>query len=77
MVIDLDNTNANIGEHNFIKSRTQEKNDNIIIAECPCHILHNTSSKPGDAFNKTTGFDISDHCVDITGLRNQAYRSAL
>ena len=77
MVIGLDNTNANIGEHNSIKSCTQEKNDNIIIAGCPCHILHNTSSKPGDAFNKTTGFDISNHCVDITGLRNQAYRSAL
>ena len=65
MAIGLDNTNANIGEHNSIKSRTREKNDNIIIAGCSCNILNNTSSKAGDAFNKITGFDISNHCVNV------------
>ena len=65
MAIGLDNTNANIREHNSIKSRAWEKNDNTIIAGCPYHILHNASSKAGDAFHKTTEFDISDHCVDL------------
>ena len=77
MAIGLDNTNANIGEHNSIKSRAREKNDNIVISGCPCHILH-VSSKAGDAFNKTTGFDISNIIVfiNITGLINQANREA-
>ena len=63
--IGLDSTNANIGERNSIKSRARQKNDNIIIAGCPCHILHNASSKASDTFNNITGLDISDHCVDL------------
>ena len=65
MAVGLDNTTANIREHNSIKSCAREKNDNTIIAGCPCHILHNASSKAGDAFNKTTEFDISGQCVDL------------
>ena len=38
---------------------------NIIIADCPCRIFHNTSSNAGNTFNSITGFDISDHCVDL------------
>ena len=65
MVIGLDNTTANIREHNSIKSRAREKNNNTIIAGCPCHIIHKASSKAGDAFHKTSKFDISGHCVDL------------
>ena len=39
MAIGLDNTNANIGQRNSIKSRAHEKNPGIIIAGCPCHIF--------------------------------------
>ena len=39
----LNNTNANIGEHNSLKSRALEKNHNIFIAGCPCHIVHNAA----------------------------------
>ena len=45
----VDKTNANIGEHNFLKSRALEKNHNIVIAGCPCHILHNAACKSGSA----------------------------
>ena len=38
---------------------------NIIIAGCPCHTFHNASSKTSNTFNNITGFDISDHCVDL------------
>ena len=65
MAIGLDNTNVNIGEHNSIKSRAKEKNEDIVIAGCPCHILHNASAKATMAFSEITGFDIEDHCVDV------------
>ena len=65
LAIGLDNTNANIGEHNSIKSRAREKNESVIIAGCPCHILHNASSKAAISFTEITGFDIEDHSVDL------------
>ena len=49
--IRLENTNANIGEHNFIKSIAIEKNPEMVISDCLCHILHNASSKAADALN--------------------------
>ena len=49
-VLGLDNTNANIGDHNSIKSRALEKNLEIVISGCPCHILHNASVKATEAF---------------------------
>ena len=65
MGIGLDNANANIGETNSIKSRAREKNDYIITAGCPCYIFHNASNKASNTFNNITGFDISNHCVDL------------
>ena len=61
----VDNTNANIGEHNSLKSRALEKNHNIFSAGCPCHILHNAACRFSSAFATVTGFDIEDHCVDL------------
>ena len=61
----LDNTNTNIGEHNSLKSRALEKNHNIFIAGCPCHIFHNATCKSGSAFATVTDFDIEDYCVDL------------
>ena len=61
----VDNPNANIVEHNFLKSRALEKNHNIFIVGCPCHILHNVACKSGSAFATVTGFDIEDHCVGL------------
>ena len=50
MAIGLDNTNANTGQRNSIKSRAREKNPEIIIAGRPYHILHNASCKGSTAF---------------------------
>ena len=61
----LDNTNANIGDHNSIKFRALEKNLEIVISGCPCHILHNVSAKAAEAFGNVTGFSAEDHCVDL------------
>lgn len=65
VAIGLDNTNVNIGDHNSIKSRAKEKNEDIIAAGCPYHILHNAYGKAGTAFSDFTGFDIEEHCVDV------------
>ena len=65
LAIGLDNTNVNIGDHNSIKSRAKEKNGSIVIAGCPCHILHNASCKAGEMFSQVTNFDIEDHAVDL------------
>ena len=61
----VDNANANIREHNSLKSRALEKNRNIFIAGCTCHIFHNAACKFGSAFATVTGFDNEDHCVDF------------
>ena len=61
----LDNTNSNIGARNSIKQRALEKNTNIFINGCPCHILHNAASKANSEFSKISGFDLEDHSVDL------------
>ena len=63
--IGLDNTNTNIGDHNSIKSRALERNPEIVISGCPCHILHNTASKAADGFAAVSDFSVEDHCVDL------------
>ena len=61
----VDDKNANIGEHNSLKSRALEKTHNLFISGCLCYILHNAAFKSGSAFATVTGFDIEDHCVDL------------
>ena len=61
----VDNTNANIGNHNSLKTRVLKKNNEVVVAGCPCHILHNAAGKAADAFATASGFDVECHCVDI------------
>ena len=61
----VDNTKANIRERNSLKSRALEKNHNIFITGCLCHILYNGACKSGSVFATVTGLDIEDHCVDL------------
>ena len=65
LAIGLDNTNVHIEDHNSIKSRAKQKNESIVIASCPCHILHNVSRKAGEMFYQVTNFDTEDHAVDL------------
>ena len=48
--IGLDNTSVNMGCRNSIKTRILQKNPAIQVMGCPCHILHNTASRAGVAF---------------------------
>ena len=61
----VDNTNVNIGARDSIKSRVLAKQPNVVVAGCPCHMLHNTAAKGATAFADATGFDLEDHCVDL------------
>ena len=46
----VDNTNANIGAKNSIKSRVTQVNPSIYFVGCPCHIIHNAAQKAAEAF---------------------------
>ena len=39
----VDNTNENIGNCNFLKTRVLTKNAEVVIAGCLCHILYNAA----------------------------------
>ena len=61
----LDNTSANLGIRNSIKSRVILKNNNCYLMGCPCHIIHNTAHKRSAGFTCNTKFDVEDFCIDI------------
>ena len=54
-----------LGNETLLSRELPKRIINIIIAGCSCHIFHKASSKASDTINNTTGFDISDHCVDL------------
>ena len=62
--IGVDNTNKNVGTHNSIKTRALAKNKEIVIAGCPCHILHDAVGKV-DPFAEISGFDVENHFRDV------------
>ena len=41
----LDNTRADLGVHNSIKTRVILKNENCYFMGCLCHVIHNTAHK--------------------------------
>ena len=54
-------------QHNAYKKKTC-----IVIAGCPCHILHNAASKAATAFISVCGFDFEDIVSTFPfGLINQ------
>ena len=52
VAVGVDNTNANIGKKNSIKSRLAVVNNSIYIQGCPCHIIHNTAKAGCSALSK-------------------------
>ncbi len=61
----VDNTSANLGQFNSIKTRVLERNPHCYFLGCPCHILHNTAGKASAQLKQVSGFDIDDLAVDI------------
>ena len=50
--VGLDNTSVNMGCRNSIKTRIMKENPAAYVMGCPCHIVHNTAGKAGDAFEE-------------------------
>ena len=58
------NTKAVVGKRNSVASRFLEKNPNVFISGCPCHLAHIATSNVNDAFSKCIGLNVEDVCVD-------------
>lgn len=58
--IGLDNTSVNMGCRNSIKMRVLNVNPAITVIGCPCHIVHNTAGKAGEAYVKV--------CIVLDGV---------
>ena len=63
--VGIDNTSVNIGVRDSLKSRITKRNSSVYFCGCPCHIIHNTAQKAGEAFTKSCGFDVEDFTVDL------------
>lgn len=55
----VDNTNENIGNCNFLKTRVLTKNAEVVIAGCLCHILYNAAgvASASEAFAAVSKFN--------------------
>ena len=60
----VDNASVNIGKHNSIKTRVLERNTQVYLMGCACHIFHNTEHSDFARFRAVTRFDLDDFCVD-------------
>ena len=63
--VSLDNTSANMGIRNSVKSRMLQKNAHCPIAGCKLPLSLFAASKGGAAYHKKTGFDIEEHQVHL------------
>ncbi len=62
--LSIDNTNTMIGVNDSIASRFLEKNPEIFIAGCPCHLAHIAASHANDGFSDILGLNVEDVCID-------------
>ena len=61
----VDNTNTMIGRKNSVASKVIEKNEEIFISGCPCHLAHIAASHANDSFSTHLGLNVEDVCVDL------------
>ena len=62
----VDNTSVNIGKHHSLITKAREKNSDIILMGCPCHMAHNTAPHAVKMFEGCLrDFNIEELLVDI------------
>ena len=66
--LSIDNTNAMVGKQNSVASRFLQKNPNIFIGGCPCHLAHITASYANDAFSNAISTNVEDVYVVFISL---------
>ena len=54
-----------IGKNNSIASRFLEKNENVFIAGCRCHLAHIAASNAHDDFCEYISLNVEDVMVDL------------
>ncbi len=62
--LSVDNTNTMIGANNSLASRFLEKNCEIFVGGCVCHLAHIAASHGNDAFSDVLGINVEDICID-------------
>ena len=61
----VDNCSTMIGVRNSVASRILNKNPNVYISGCPCHLAHIAASHANNAFTNLSGFNIENVCIDF------------
>ena len=63
--LSVDNTNSMIGKNNSFASWCRQKNPDIFVSGCPCHLVHIAASNGHDSFAKVIGANIEDLHIDL------------
>lgn len=61
----VDNASVNVGLRNSIMTHVKQKNKSCYFMGCPCHLVHNVANHAAEAFQRCSGFDVEDFCIDI------------
>jgi len=46
-------------------THVKHQNDACYFMGCPCHLVHNIAGHASETFQKSSGFDVEDLCVDV------------
>ena len=60
-----DNTSSMVGNNNSVASWFIQKNPDIFISGCPCHLAHIAASHANDAFSEVLGLNVENVCIDL------------
>ena len=63
--LSVDNTNSMIGKNNSFASWCRQRNPDIFVSGCPCHLVHIAASNGHDSFAKVIGANIEDLHIDL------------
>ena len=63
--LSVDNTNSIIGKNNSFASWCRQRNPDIFVSGCPCHLVHIPVSNGHDSFAKVIGANIEDLHIDF------------
>ena len=63
--LSVDNTNSMIGKNHSFASRCRQRNPDIFVSGCPCHLVHIAAGNGHDSFAKVIGVNIEDLHIDL------------
>ena len=53
VTLSVDNTNSMVGKNNSFASRCKQRNPDMFVSGCACHLVHIAASNGHDAFAKS------------------------